>query len=126
MNDSTDNARELAYQAYINEVTPNGNTRIDNLTLCNIGPKAHQHIATQVDLAFQAGWQARADLPPTDAEALAHPKVRALVEALEAAVDCGMVPKSSVKDGGAAKYARQVVVADMIRAALAAIQEAKP
>lgn len=29
-------------------------------------------------------WNTRADLPPTDAQVMAHPKVRALVEALEA------------------------------------------
>lgn len=43
----------------------------------------------------------------------------ALREALEAAMECGMVPSSSVKDGGANRYVRQAQVADMIRAALA-------
>lgn len=42
-----------------------------------------------------------------------------LLAALKAAVDCGMVPTSSVSDGGAAKYVHQVAVADMIRAAIA-------
>lgn len=42
----------------------------------------------------------------------------ALREALQAAVDCGMVPKSSAKDGGANRYSEQVRVADLIRAAL--------
>lgn len=42
-----------------------------------------------------------------------------LLEALEAAIECGMVPVSSAKDGGAVAYARQVVVADQIRAAIA-------
>jgi len=42
-----------------------------------------------------------------------------LLEALKAAVDCGMIPTSSAIEGGAAKYGRQVVVADMIRAAIA-------
>ena len=42
-----------------------------------------------------------------------------LLEALEAAVECGLVPKSSVLDGGASRHARQVVVGDMIRAAIA-------
>ena len=37
---------------------------------------------------------------------------------LQAAVDCGMVPKSSAADGGASKYSAQVLVADRIRAAL--------
>ena len=42
-----------------------------------------------------------------------------LLEALTAAVECGMVPETSAKEGGAAKYSRQVEVADMIRAAIA-------
>lgn len=42
-----------------------------------------------------------------------------LLAALEAAVECGIVPSSSAKEGGAAKYARQVVVADKIRDAIA-------
>lgn len=42
-----------------------------------------------------------------------------LLEALQAAVDCGMVPTTSATEGGAAKFSRQVVVADMIRAAIA-------
>lgn len=42
-----------------------------------------------------------------------------LLEALECAVACGMVPTSSQKDGGASAKASQVIVADMIRAAIA-------
>lgn len=45
--------------------------------------------------------------------------VAALVEALEAAVECGLVPKSSAAEGGAMRFSRQVEVADQIRAALA-------
>jgi hypothetical protein len=41
-----------------------------------------------------------------------------LLEALQAAVECGMVPISSVSEGGASKHSRQVQVADMIRAAI--------
>jgi len=41
-----------------------------------------------------------------------------LLEALQAAVACGMVPISSVSEGGASKHSRQVQVADMIRAAI--------
>ena len=55
-----------------------------------------------------------------------HPgAIRALLEerdtlraALQAAVDCSMVPKSSASDGGANRYSEQVRVADQIRAAL--------
>ena len=40
-------------------------------------------------------------------------------EALQAAVDCGMVPISSAKEGGAARHSQQVIIADKIREALA-------
>ena len=56
-------------------------------------------------------------------EGLANAKLIAaapeLLEALEEAVACGMVPISSATEGGAAKYSRQAQVADMIRAAIA-------
>lgn len=42
-----------------------------------------------------------------------------LLEALLEAIDCGMVPISSAKEGGASAYSRQVRCADMIRAAIA-------
>ena len=41
-----------------------------------------------------------------------------LLAALEAAVECGMVPTSTAKNGGAPSYARQAHVADQIRAAI--------
>ena len=49
-----------------------------------------------------------------------------LLAALEAAIDCGMVPTSSAKEGGASAAARQVHVADQIRAAIAKATESKP
>ena len=56
------NKKETAYKAYINEVTPNGNSRLDNIVLCGWGgEKQERHIATQVDMAFQAGWHAAFD-----------------------------------------------------------------
>lgn len=42
-----------------------------------------------------------------------------LLDALVEAVECGMVPISSAKDGGASTHSRQVRCADMIRAAIA-------
>lgn len=42
-----------------------------------------------------------------------------LLEALQAAIECGMIPSSSAKEGGAVRFSRQVHVADMIRAAIA-------
>lgn len=41
-----------------------------------------------------------------------------LFEALAEAVDCGLIPKSSARDGGANAHLRQVRAADMVRAAL--------
>lgn len=45
-----------------------------------------------------------------------------MLKALQAAVECSMVPKSSAREGGAMAYARQAQVADMIRDAIAACQ----
>lgn len=45
-------------------------------------------------------------------------KIAELEAALQAAVDCGMVPTSSARDGGASKYVQQLHVADQIRKAL--------
>jgi hypothetical protein len=42
-----------------------------------------------------------------------------LLEALEAAVECGMVPITSAKDGGAAALTKHAHVADMIRNVIA-------
>jgi hypothetical protein len=42
-----------------------------------------------------------------------------LLEALELAVACGMVPTSSAMEGGACAYSIQAQVADKIRAAIA-------
>jgi hypothetical protein len=42
-----------------------------------------------------------------------------MLEALEAAVECGMVPITSAKDGGAAALTRHAHVADMIRSVIA-------
>ena len=42
-----------------------------------------------------------------------------LLEAAKAAIECGMIPSTSAKDGGAAKYSEQVKIADQIREAVA-------
>ena len=42
-----------------------------------------------------------------------------LLEALQAATACWMVPSTSASEGGASKHSEQVRVADMIRAAIA-------
>lgn len=46
-------------------------------------------------------------------------KNKMMVFAIEAAIDCGMVPSTSAKEGGAAKHSIQVHVADQLREALA-------
>ena len=46
-----------------------------------------------------------------------------LLAALEAAVDCGMVPTSSAKEWGVLRCDRKVVVADMIRDAISKAKE---
>ena len=77
-----DGLREKAYQVYINEVTPNGNSRMDNITTCAGPNEGHQrHIATQVDMAFQAGWSAADRIEALTAErAKAVEALRELVQ----------------------------------------------
>lgn len=54
--------RDKAFHAYMQEVTPNGNKRIDNVTLSLCGnQKQEQHIVTQMEMAFQNGWHAALD-----------------------------------------------------------------
>lgn len=50
-------------------------------------------------------------------------KVEQLADAIQAAIDCGMIPKTSAAEGGAARYAQQVKVADQLRSALAAARK---
>lgn len=62
------------------------------------------------------------DCPPLD-EARANARLIAaapdLLEAMQAAIECGMVPVSSAKEGGATAHSQQVRVADQIRDAIA-------
>jgi len=39
--------------------------------------------------------------------------------AIQAAIDCGMVPTTSASEGGASRYAEQVIVADRLRQVIA-------
>lgn len=48
-----------------------------------------------------------------------------LLAVLEAAVECGMVPTSSTKEGGAMRHVRHVQVADQIREVIAQLKEAQ-
>ena len=66
-------------------------------------------------------WNTRADLPPTDAEVMAHPKVKALVEAVRRSV-----PALEDQEADMIVRGYNWTVAEQIRAALAAIQEDKP
>lgn len=69
----------------------------------------------------EPSWVTAVDKRNHNAEANAHLIAAApdLLAALEAAVECGMVPTSRVSDGGATAHVKQVHVADQIRAAIA-------
>ena len=45
----------------------------------------------------------------------ANKRIEELEAAITAAFDCGMVPKTSAREGGAAKHSAQVQAADMLR-----------
>lgn len=62
------NERDTACQAYLNERTPNGNTRGENMEICAGHEEGQRrHIIMQVELAFKAGWHAALKAtPPTD------------------------------------------------------------
>lgn len=47
-----------------------------------------------------------------------------MLAAIKEAMACGMVPTSSAKEGGASRFASQVVAADMLREAVAAGERA--
>lgn len=64
------------------------------------------------------GWIGRIHWRNRDANARLIAAAPDMYEALKAAVESGLVPKSSVSDGGACGHSEQVRVADMIRAAL--------
>lgn len=120
-------ARETAYQQYINEETPNGNPRMDNIVLCaGADPDRQRHIATQVDLAFQAGWAAaiaRANIPPTLSAALEVPEVAALVEAAKRYATGYMQDEAAEPE---LCVHGQHQAAKAVFAALAALDAAKP
>jgi chromosome segregation ATPase len=46
-----------------------------------------------------------------------------LAEAIQDAIDCGMIPITSAKEGGAAKYSIQVRTADKLREALQSLNQ---
>lgn len=75
-------------------------------------PTAHD-LATERNTLDGLLSEAKAGLAAAQAE------IARLRGALQAAVDCGMVPSASAKDGAAFRGLRQVNVADQIRAALA-------
>lgn len=82
----------------------------------NQGTKARHALAAAVNMAQDRGNKYVQCIPQDAADVIEQRDT--LLKALEEAVKCGMVPKSSVKDGGATRHARQVVVADMIRDAI--------
>jgi len=70
----------------------------------------------QIASACSQEWMKSGELEANAALIAAAPD---LLEALKAAVECGMVPISSASEGGAAKHSIHVVVADQIRNAIA-------
>lgn len=65
--------------------------------------------------ALAEAWQA--------AQAAERERTKELVYVLKEAVDCGLVPKTPASEGGASKYARRVIAAYTIRAAIAKYEE---
>ena len=81
----------------------------------NGAPLPHSYTST---VHFSGGTEyRRTDLPPTDAEVMAHPKVKALVEALREAIKV-----ADRLNSGGTRYSGL----EFARTTLAAIQEAKP
>jgi len=77
------------------------------------------HVAIMTNLKGAYGLGGRRNGDEVAANARLISTAPDLLEALQEAITCGMVPISSAAEGGAAKHSRQVVVADMIRAAIA-------
>ena len=77
-------------------------------------------VVASLTIRYDASEENQAEL---EAEMAVHANIMAaapdLLEALQEAVECGMVPVSSAKNGGANSHVRQLHVADMIRAAIA-------
>ncbi len=71
------------------------------------------------DVAIAADIVDPATQMPSEANARLIAAAPELLEALLEAVECGMVPVSSAKEGGASAFSAQVRCADKIRAAIA-------
>lgn len=84
--------------------------KYEGVTICRLHGEASADLIAEAGTVFH-----NTGLSPVQLVEM----VKELTGVLQAAVDCGMVPKSSALDGGASKYSAQVHVADSIRAALA-------
>ena len=93
-----------------------GNRRRSTIVTCQY---CGCRLETGEECGHGSAWNRRADLPPTDAQVMAHPKVQALVEALEETND------ALARQIGQRRHPAWVLIRRN-RAALAAIQETKP
>ena len=92
----------------------------DPIVLDEIGGYYSRHVSAMTRESLHAKTDIAAELAFRDCVIDDITKQRdELLAALVAAIECGIVPSSSAKEGGAAKYARQVIVADQIRDAIA-------
>ena len=80
------------------------------------GCDADEPYYVQAFIDGKASYKVAQNLPIEDAAIIAA--APDLLAALEAAIEHGMVPKSSASEGGAMRHASQVKCADQIRAAI--------
>lgn len=84
----------------------------------------HHGAGCLTDADRAAGWTEHPLYAHPPREGRSNGRGEALAQAVVAAIECGMVPKSSAREGGAVKHTRAAQVADMLRDALAKVKGA--